>query len=1279
MHRFLAKNLSKCYNIINTILFQEVMIMITFQFDNGSMLSNEGNTTLDNHGALYEPSYHEKDGVLFFSKSAYISIPLETNKNDEVFVTSLSFLISGEANEDRMLFGGDGIPFNIRLKSVEEGFYAEACIDLKKEERISRTDSILQPECWHNLTFLLMDGESFFIINGKSEGRRVFAGNVFEDFKSPIAYIGKKLSNSVKGGFLGYLDSISFSDSLTDEQKALWLSETEIGAGEIESKVDELAKENIFTGQLINPNVFFSPNSPCHYSLYENGAIIWSPSYGSVWMRTALFHSYLDAFENHLIGLPVDDEVCIEDADVAYCLCDTGGLFIQYRSEKVETSFFVPSDFLTQYIDSGFVSTLGFPKSQPVELSLGSDDVITYQLFDRFTLFKAEKIDVCGKVIIIPNGTGIVEEYLHNYSKYGLIKDYLQGYEGNQVKRDFSCFPMFGSSSHKNYKPTRITTHISSSYLITDNVILCCIVKTKEDKTSEHEIFPADPDIFKYLKNNGGLEPKYKDTEKNTLVPYGEYKCIISPPKTTAKGTIYQNCLNGVIVKYYNKEKKVNAGDKSEYDIRGFTDIKVFLCHISSGKIDDFGTDHSAELYITVSVYRNDQALCEGERWPDYDTRKAGKSEFDIIYEGKHVDGDHTGNVHYDFNDLKGEDRLHLKILPYDFDKASKNDSLGRFDLYLDIDTGWGLYSNFLHDDDLIGIEPDYVGAYNIYNGIYLTESYGDNRGGRKNIKLNIRIQGKTLPYDLSENFRKYGYWSTDNFKSNAKFTHELFNTVFHASTGNWYDWILHFWDDVWYEIAESEFTGKKGLCFGLSTEALMAIHGRSVYPLPLNNLNLYSDKKIQNLASKGYAPSINGFDIIDKDLIPKNSDPRKLEDSDEVKEGFYETIRKRHLYQLGWEHVNYMIDKAIIGSMFEPLIAFPDITHLLDRDGYCLVSLFGSGGHTVLAYGYDVNKNGEVEKIYVADSNHPWWEDTSNPNGSYIKISSNNLKVELHYSKDKIDNIAKSYDCCFGTPYHILTKNPRVPSWLEVTAFILRVIVSIPVFAAANLTEFLYAICCSDDDVSLENVNNSGEKELNLPVFDVTIPTGNTNSLRILMTASQNARLKVKKKNTVTDSYALHISSRGKTFRVTGNLMNGESRTIDIRQGYKRKPMITLHKSNLQQEAISRHTRSLTDSSFEVKELSSMDSYGKNARRHNRFEKHSGRVSHKKRYYINLRPQRNKKYEVHSESCPYCKQIKNKEYLGIFSSPSQAILMAREIKDIVDGCRFCCRGESTD
>ena len=294
--------------------------MISFQFDNGSMLSNEGITALNNN-AVYESSYKDKEGVLYFSKSAYISIPLEMESSEEVFVVSFSFLISGEAKEDRMLFGGEGIPFSIRLRYVDGGFIAEACVDLKKKgERICRTDSILKPECWHELTFLLLDGEFFFIINGKAEARRVFAGNLFEGFNKPIAYVGKQLSKSVKGGFFGYLDSITFSNSLTDEQQTLWVSETEIGAGEIESKAEELADENIEVGKLINPYVFFSQSSSCHYSLYENGAIIWSPSYGSVWMRTELFQGYLNAFENHLIGLPVDDEVYLEETNTAYSL-----------------------------------------------------------------------------------------------------------------------------------------------------------------------------------------------------------------------------------------------------------------------------------------------------------------------------------------------------------------------------------------------------------------------------------------------------------------------------------------------------------------------------------------------------------------------------------------------------------------------------------------------------------------------------------------------------------------------------------------------------------------------------------------------------------------------------------------------------------------------------------------------------------------------------------------------------------------------------------------------
>ena len=959
-------------------------------------------------------------------------------------------------------------------------------------------------------------------------------------------------------------------------------------------------------------------------------------------------------------------------------------MFIHYVEGLDAISFFVPSDFLTTYLDSGFVTTFGHPMSQPIELSV-ENSCITYQLFDRVTLIKAEKTDVCGQVITISNDSGIIEEYLKNYSYYGLIKDYIEGYEGRDeelVPRDFEDRPQY--DYHKRpvsgfFTGDYVKVYVKVTYLIAENAIISFINKTYEDKTTKNEFFKVDPDIFNYLKDNGGLDPVYKDPELNTIVPYGKYKYFTSPAMGTAKATIYHNCHKGVIAKYL---RKGNTGN-SKYDIRGFTEIKVYLCHINVGKIDDWD-DENAETYIEVSTYKNSIQIVENQRWPDYSTRKHGKRDFDIIYEGKHVDAYHTGNVHYDFRISDGMDSIHLNIRPYDRDEYSDNDSLGCYDFYLDINSGWGVYSNFLTDDDLVSFVPDFAGAYNTYNGVYLTESYGDNRGGRKNIKLDMKIEGRKVPYDLNENFRKYGYWSTENFKANTDISSDFFNGVFHASTGNWYDWILHFWDEVWLEVAKKSFSGRSGLCFGLSVEALLAIHGRSVYTLPLNNLNLYSEKKIQALADKGYAPSENGFDIIDSSKLPstKASDPRYLEYSDEVKEGFFDSIRRRHLYQLGWEHVNYMIDKAIIGSLFEPKVAFPDIIHLLDRDGYCIVNLFGAldGGHSVLAYGYDSNpKDGKIEKIYVADCNHPWWEDKANPNGSYLKINSDNLQVDLIYTEDNIECCAKKYDCCYGTPYHIITKSPRVPSWLEVTSMILRVIISIPIFAAANLTEFLYAICCSDDDISMESVNSDGVHDINLPVFEVKVPVNNAKGLRIFMTTSKNARLKVKKKNPNPEPYALHISSRGRTFRVSGNLMEGECKTIDIRQGYKRKPLITLQSTKADQKGITRYSRSLTDSSFEVKEISSMDAYGKNARPYNHVFKHFRGVSAKERYYLNLRPQRNKKYEVHSESCPFCKQIKNKEYIGTFYSAKEAIIVAREIKDTVDGCRFCCRDESTD
>lgn len=58
--------------------------------------------------------------------------------------------------------------------------------------------------------------------------------------------------------------------------------------------------------------------------------------------------------------------------------------------------------------------------------------------------------------------------------------------------------------------------------------------------------------------------------------------------------------------------------------------------------------------------------------------------------------------------------------------------------------------------------------------------------------------------------------------------------------------------------------------------------------------------------------------------------------------------------------------------------------------------------------------------------------------------------------------------------------------------------------------------------------------------------------------------------------------------------------------------------------------------------------------------------------YYVNKRAQTNGDHEVHSDSCIYLSQIKDKEFLGIFENCVGAVAKAKLSYSRANGCAYC-------
>lgn len=921
--------------------------------------------------------------VVDMTKSGYVTIAEKSLPIAKQFYTSMSFYIDKSAGSSETLLTFSKIPLKITLtKKTATTYYITAAMTIGGKSRSFDSSLTIATQKWVKLEFVLQDNEFVVLVDGKAFGRRYFLDAVS---------ISTSTTSSLKIGTAKILlESISFDNaipaSLTTKLEELANS----GFGEIDSKCQDLqlAKKNI--GSATSSETKFSSSSACCYRKYSNGVIVWSPAYHAVYMSTLIFNKYSSLLSSTAIGLPKEDETEVSSYKVSYCRFDCGAIFL---NKVKNVAYYISADILEVYAEQGlYESKVGLPISNVTSLNIDGVKV-DYANFDQNTIITIANTLGDRNVLILQSA--IASYYLSNYSRLscGAVLNVYEGYKDSKTEVFY-------------FECTKKT------------ICLICGVSGSgtNKKYAVNSAFEVYKEIFNYLVQQDVL---------NSRNNYGKYKYPKASYSTTSKGVVYQNCLYGVIVRY------------APSVVRGFTDFKIVLNNIKSGSINDGGSDRSAELYIETYIKRNNRDIVSSQRWPEYEKRKHGDSYLDLIYEGSRSDGTHPkgSNVYYSFDNMQGEDLIYFHVKVYDWDKYTGNDYLGSYTINFDVNTGWGLVKDVLTSSQRGSYSQttDYSRA--VYSEMYLMHQGSDNRNGLQNIKLTFRVESTGETVNIDDYFRQYGYWSISNYSTTGSIDRSMFNTVFHANSGKWYDWLVHTWDSIWFEIVRDNFSGEKGQCFGLSTEALYAIHSASSYSTPLNKWIVANNGQVCT-----WVNSIK-----------------------DVKSTFANLIREKHLYQGGWKHVQMIVDKAIDGSLLNPTAAFRDIKSILSRDKYCLVNLFGNGGHTVLAYKYDGNK------IYVADSNHPWWEYTGEKDCSYITLTSSTVKkCKLVWKTSNGAEDSKTYDYCYGTPYSIISKSPRCPSWFGVASEVLNIVIKSGSFIANNLKEFIFMIASGDSEVTV-------------------------------------------------------------------------------------------------------------------------------------------------------------------------------------------------------------------
>ena len=316
-----------------------------------------------------------------------------------------------------------------------------------------------------------------------------------------------------------------------------------------------------------------------------------------------------------------------------------------------------------------------------------------------------------------------------------------------------------------------------------------------------------------------------------------------------------------------------------------------------------------------------------------------------------------------------------------------------------------------------------------------------------------------------------------------------------------------------------------------------------------------------------------------------------------------------------------------------------------MKKDSYCLVNLFGGGGHTVLAY-----KDGN-DKIYVADSNSPWYKtDKLGKDTSYIKLTSSKVKKVELYENNNV--MKKTYSYCYATPWSIIANKPTVPSLFEFLYFTTVTLLEFVFMGAAkNLYNFIAMIATGDAEFEFD----SGKK-IDIPILEEN-DFYQTISIGAVMQKSQ-AKFQIKGKN--KGSYTQFIICKNKIYTINSSTDKNEVDTIEFKNIYSARPTIVVSSSN-------------KNKIIGIEEQIMVKRYGLNA---NNFRSDG---KHKRRYYLNKRTQKNGDHEMHREDCKFLPYPTNRIDLGKFGNEYEALEAAKKIYKKADGCSYCCQNANSD
>ena len=738
----------------------------------------------------YELSYGAK--ALFFKNNDTLKINEEELRFDgSGDYISATIMIPENTHDTIRFLTGERIPFSIDfIKQNEEGYKVRFTVEtIDERKRVSKktmeSKELLTPGRWPMVDILFLDGEFYFVVDGKVWIRRIFEGTYNMSPYGTLCFGGNMDLSIVKNCFGMF--AIMLSKDIYSEHDT-----------ELETILDKAVDDKLFLfenayydavdngydlGPLKNARKRQGLRDGYKEYVFKHG-VIWELNKEYAYISEKFYKEIetmlekWDKYADLYFGLP-KAEVILKENEAGYLLFPNWALFYLSKEDRF---VLLKGEYLERYVAA---DSKEFGPWYPVAgeqkrtvnpwANEGEQKSMYYVMFSNGLVMWSISEKDEKTAVLVPGEIF----FLMGYDEI-LPPDEEDG-SASVKKPEYK--PMFyASADYAEGVPEPV-----ADYQVTydaDGKVFCYCLPCKECWAY---YFTGWRDVILTNRNVGSItDIKIREKNRDFENFYAEYI----------------NFENGVIVKYKTPTKK--------YAVHSSLEMRPVS--VTTGKINDF-PDEDAEVFIKLSVYTDKGIIVENKTLGSKSLSSGKNYTFNT--------GD--GWNSFVLEPLQSGSYIRVIIKVYDYDLLSDEDCLGRFDYQYDIFNGWGVD---FHD----------TGIYTLP----MTEKKDDCLNGVWTNQLTLALGEHYSRDELTMHWRKSYGFPFGNFGGGYEFDTNQFARVF-DNVKVLSDLKCNFWNVGGLFLETLFFTicnivRSYGKCGGFSISSAEAYFGQGAFIPPLFN-----------------------------------------------------------------------------------------------------------------------------------------------------------------------------------------------------------------------------------------------------------------------------------------------------------------------------------------------------------------------------------------------------------------------------------------------------------